>query len=97
MPYFSKEKFLTKSHFVQQFTGDNELAKYLPDETNPSTITRSFLFALLFNVRRQKYLNLYTAYKEKKKEYSTTHGKLYKIEINNEFVSHIKNFNPTTK
>ena len=96
-PYFSKEKFLTKSHLVQQFTGDNELAKYLPDEINPSTVTRSFLFALLFNVQREKYINLYKAYKEKKKEYSTTHGKLYKIEVSDAFVSHIKDFNPTIK
>ena len=67
LPYFSKEKFLTKNHLIQQFTGDNELAKYLPDEINPSTVIRSFLFAFLFNVRRQKYLNLYMAYKDNKK------------------------------
>ena len=77
--------------------GDNELANYLPDEINPSTVTRSFLFALLFNVRREKYLNLYTAYKEKKKEYTTTMGKLYQVEVNNSYISYIKNFSPTTK
>jgi hypothetical protein len=48
--YFSKEKFLTKNHLVQQFTGDNKLAKYWPDEINPSTVAPAFLFALLFNV-----------------------------------------------
>ena len=97
LPYFCKEKFLTKNHLIKQFTGDNELANYLPDQINSSTVTYVFLFALLFNVRREKHLNLYTTYKEKKKKYSTTRVKLYQVEVNNSFISHIKNFCPTAK
>lgn len=97
LPYFSKAKFLTKSHLVSQFNGDLELAKYLPDQINPTTVTRSFLLALLFNVRRDKYLSLYNSYKEKKKEYSTTNGKIYHISIDKTFLANIKNFSSTNK
>jgi len=67
LPYFSKDKFLTKTHIISQFNNDIELAQYLPDRINPSTVTRSFLLALLFNVRKEKYLNLYGLYKQKKR------------------------------
>lgn len=63
LPYFSKDKFLTENHITSLFTGDLELAKYLPDKISPTTKSRSFLLALLFNVLRDKYLSLYTTYK----------------------------------
>ena len=62
IPYFSKSKLLTKNHIIEQFNGDAELCKYLPDKVNKSTITREFLLSLLFNVRKDKYLHLYTMY-----------------------------------
>ena len=97
LPYFSKDKFLTKSHIISQFNNDSELAKYLPDRTNPSTVTRSFLLALLFNVRPQKYSALYNAYKDKKKQASTTNGKIYQISVTQSFLTNIKNYTSTTK
>ena len=66
IPYFSKENILTKSNIIAQFTGDEELSKYIPDQCNSSTVTRSFLLSLLFNIRRDKYLELYNKYKQKK-------------------------------
>lgn len=97
LPYFSKDKFLTKNYIISQFTNDIELVKYLPDQVSPSTVTRSFLLALLFNVRKQKYFNIYTAYKDKKKQSSTTGGKLYTVPIAQSFLPHIKNYISSTK
>ena len=97
LPYFSKEKFLTKSHLIKQFTGDYELAKYLPDKVNPSTVTRSFLLALLFNIRKEKYVALYAGYKDKKRQFSTTRGKIYQVQVNQTYASKIKEFIPTSK
>ena len=54
MPYFSKSKMLTKDHIIQQFIGDTELLQYLPDVLNRATVTRDFLLALLFNIKREK-------------------------------------------
>lgn len=97
LPYFSKEKILTKKHIINQFNNDEELAKYLPNQINKSTVTRSFLLALLFNVRRDKYLLLYKNYKEKKKQISTTSGKLYEVSISLSFAEKIQNYSSNDK
>ena len=91
MPYFSKFNVLTKSDITKQFIGDNELQEYIPDNCNPSTVTRSFLLSLLFNVKRNKYLNLYDKYKKIKVEQSTT-GKMYEINANSEFANELNNY-----
>lgn len=92
LPYFSKTNLLTKNDIINQFTGDEELSRYIPDKCNPATVTRSFLLSLLFNIRRQKYLNLYNSYKKQKLEQSTTSGKIYEIDINNSFANEINNY-----
>ena len=84
LPYFSKLNLLTKENIIDQFTGDNELIKYVPDNCNRSTVTRSFLLSVLFNVNRNKYLALYDKYKRAKIEKSTAKGKIFEIDINGE-------------
>ena len=71
LPYFTNDKFMTKTHIISWFNNDLELAKYLQDKISPNTVTRSFLLALLFNIRKEKYLNLYGFYEQKRKEAST--------------------------
>ena len=66
IPYFSKERILTKQYIFQQFVGDNELQKYLPNNLKLTSITRELLLSILFYVKRDKYLNLYGIYKTKK-------------------------------
>ena len=97
IPYFSKSKIFTKDHIIQQFTGDVELLQYLPDSINRTTITREFLLALLFNVRREKYYYLYNLYKEQKINQTLNHGKIYKINIKKDFAKNINEFITTTK
>ena len=95
LPYFSKDKLLTKKHIISLFDNDAELAKYLkylPNKINPSTVTRSFLLALLFNVKKDKYLSLYGLYKKKQKESSTTGGKSYNVSIAQSFLPYIENY-----
>lgn len=97
LPYFSKEKYLTKDHIISQFTGDQELLQYLPDKVNKSTVSRSFLLALLFNIRKEKYLKLYNIYKEQKANRAFGNGKVYNIEIRNDFANTISKFTNTSK
>lgn len=97
LPYFSKNNLLTKANIIEQFTNDNELIKYIPNNCNPSTITREFLLSLLFNIRREKYLSLYNAYKQKKIEQSTTYGKVYEIGIKSSFANELNNYITTSK
>ena len=92
LPYFSKSNLLTKSDIIKQFTGDKELGMYIPDNCNPTTVTRSFLLSLLFNIKREKYLFLYNAYKKKKLEQSTFSGKVYEIDVENIFANEINNY-----
>ena len=91
LPYFSKHNILTKLDIITQFNGDNELKEYIPDGCNPSTVTRSFLLSLLFNVKRNKYLSLYNKYKKIKIEQSTS-GKIYEINAQSEFADEINNY-----
>ena len=97
LPYFSKQKLLTKDHIISQFIGDEELLKYLPDQLNKSTVTREFLLALLFNVRNDKYLNLYNTYKQEKSNRQFCNGKVYKVSITNKFANEISEYSTTTK
>jgi len=97
IPYFSKNNFLTKNHIIQQFTGDAELLGYLPDSVNRSTITREFLLALLFNVKREKYYYLYNLYKKEKMNQTLNHGKLYEVNVKTDYAKSISEFISTTK
>ena len=74
MPYFAKNKLLTKDYIISQFIGDEELLEYLPDKLNCSTVTRDFLLALLFNVKKEKYLQLYNLYKNQQINQTYFHG-----------------------
>ena len=97
IPYFSKSNILTKSHIIEQFNKDNDLKDYIQDECNPSTVTREFLLSLLFNIKKEKYLTLYNAYKSKKIEQSTTAGKIYEIDANSSFASQLNRYITTSK
>ena len=88
---------MTKEHLIEQFNNDTELHKYLPDKVNKSTITRSFLLSLLFNVKKEKYLNLYKLYKQEKANQSFFGGKIYEVNIDKDFANNIYEFNTTTK
>ena len=70
LPYFTKDKFLSKSHIVSLFANDRELAKYLPDNINLLTVTNSSLLSFLFDVCPKKYTAFYIANKDKKSKYA---------------------------
>ena len=72
------------------------MCKYLPDKVNKSTITREFLLSLLFNVRKDKYLHLYTMYKNQKANQNYFGGKIYEVGVTNEFANNINEYRTTT-
>lgn len=88
---------MTKNHIISQFIGDQQLLEYLPDKLNRSTITREFLLALLFNVRKEKYLYLYNLYKTQKINQTYFHGKVYEVNIQKDFANTLENFVTTSK
>ena len=71
--------------------------QYLPNTVNKATVTREFMLALLFNVRPQKYNYLYNIYKQEKANHTFCHGKIYEVEIKNDYKANISNFISTTK
>lgn len=79
------------------FINDAQLAEYLPDHINPSTVTRPFLLSLLFHVKKEKYIALYNSYKNRMKQSSTTGGKLYNVPVTESYFAHIQNYVPNTK
>lgn len=97
IPYFSKGNLLTKNHIIEQFNNDYELSQYLPDSVNRSTITRSFLLSLLYNIRKDKYLYLYNIYKKQKANKSYFNGKVYEINITPDYAKNIQQYSPTSK
>lgn len=92
VPYFSKEKILTKSHIYQEFIGDQDLLKYLPDNLKLTSITRELLLSILFYIKRDKYLNLYGLYKNKKIERATNGIKVYNIKIKDDLFNKLRNY-----
>lgn len=78
----------------QNFIGDQELLQYLPTDPKLKTITREFLLSILANVRREKYANLYSKYKEIKAQRSTIGNRLYQAQITSQFKAGLNNFVP---
>ena len=87
---------ITKDYIIEQFTGDIELQQYLPDTLNKATVTRSFLLALLFNIKKEKYF-LYNIYKTHLANREYGNGKVYGIKITNDYAKNIVQFINTTK
>ena len=64
LPYYKKENILTKSMIFQIFHDDDDLLQYIPTDTNLKSIQRYFLLFILANIRREKYAQLHSKYKE---------------------------------
>ena len=64
IPYYSKEKKLTKEDIFRNFIGDQALLAYLPDNPDIRCITREYLLSALFFINREKYLKVYGKYKD---------------------------------
>ena len=67
---------------------------YLPSDPKLETIPREFLLSVLANVKREKYAQMYTKYKQIKMERSTVGKKLYQAQITNTFKAGLQNFCP---
>ena len=94
LPYYTKENFLTKTMIFKEFEGDQILLQYLPGNPNINTISREFLLCILANIRREKYANMYSKYKEIKAQRSTVGNKIFKAQITNESINGLHNFTP---
>ena len=68
LPYYKKEKVLTKNKIFQNFIGDADLMRYIPDNPKLATIPREFFVSILANIKREKYAALYSRYRQIKVE-----------------------------
>ena len=92
LPYYTKDKILTKEHIFSQFINDEELLKYIPTGVKPSSLTRELLLSILAYIRKEKYLSLYGIYKATKLQKSTTGSKNYDLKIQNNFVDKFREY-----
>ena len=90
LPYYTKENLFTKDMLFKIFLNDADLLRYIPNNPNLRAIPRDFLLSVLANIRREKYAQLYSKYKEMKTERSTGSNKIYKAIITNEFLTGLK-------
>ena len=97
IPYFSKERILTKQHIFQQFVGDDELQKYLPNNLKLTSIIRELFLSILFYVKRDKYLNLYGIYKTKKVEREINGIKVYNVKIKDDLFDKLQTYTSVGK
>ena len=56
-----QKKLLTKDIIIQQIICEHLLLEYLSDKLNKSTITLEFLFAFLFDIKKEKTI-IYTTF-----------------------------------
>lgn len=94
IPYFSKNKKLTKNDIFKKFLGDEELLSYLPDNSDMKSITRELLLSILFYGNRVNYLSLYEEYKELQIQRTTTGNKKFIAKVTEEMLQHLHNFKP---
>lgn len=78
----------------QMFHDDDDLLRYIPTDANLKAIPRDFLLSILANIRREKYAQLYSKYKEIKAQRATGGTKIYKAQITNQFLAGLQNFTP---
>ena len=97
LPYYTKEKLLTKEHIFSQFKDDEELQKYILTGVKLSSLTRDLLLSILAYIKKEKYLLLYGIYKTTKLQRSTTGSKNYDIKIESDFVDKIKEYVSVSK
>ena len=94
LPFYTKNKKLTKEYIFAKFQNDENLLAYLPDNIQLTSITREFLLSVLFYGDRNKYLELYEEYKNIQVQKSTTGNKRFKAIVTNEIIDSLKNYNP---
>ena len=92
LPYYTKDRILTKSHIFEQFINDDELLKYIPTGVKPSSLTRELLLSILAYIKKEKYLALYAIYKSTKSQRSTIGTNNYDIKVQPNFVEKINEF-----
>ncbi len=97
IPYFSKNKVLTKQYIFDLFIDDIELKKYIPDELKLHSITRELLLSILACVRKDKYLHLYSIYKQIKVERTTGNNKLFSLNIDENYLKKLSEYRCVNK
>ena len=90
LPFYTKNKKLTKEYIFAKFQNDENLLVYLPDNIQLTSITREFLLSVLFYGDRNKYLELYEEYKNIQVQKSTTGNKRFKADAINEIIDSLK-------
>ena len=103
--YFSKDKYFTKKHIVEELSKIPEAKLYIPDDINAVSISRDYLFAvswihllifiwvqILATVNPEKYVELYNNYKKKLSDKSTNKWSSYQVHMNPEIAEKLKNF-----
>ena len=93
-PYYSKGKLLTKDDIFKNFINDEELLAYLPDNPDIRCITREYLLSVLFFSNREKYLQLYSKYKDIQLQKSTSENRKFYAKITIEMMDKLKHFQP---
>ena len=94
IPYYSKNKQLTKEDIFKKFVGDENLLAFIPDDPDIKSISREFLLSVLFYASRDKYLSLYEQYKDLELQRSTTGNRIFIAKISEEMLLNLKNYNP---
>ena len=92
VPYYTREKLLTKEHIFSKFVNDEELLQYIPSDAKLSSLTRELLLSILSYIKKEKYLELYGIYKTIKLQRSTTGCKSYDIKIQTNFIEKIQEY-----
>lgn len=94
IPYYSKNKQLTKDDIFKKFVGDENLMAFIPDDPDVKSISREFLLSVLFYASRDKYLSLYEKYKDLEMQRSTTGNRKFIAKISEEMLTNLRNYNP---
>lgn len=94
LPYYTKNKKMTKEYIFQKFNNDPNLLSYLPDNVQLTSLTREFLLSVLFYGNRDKYLDLYEEYKDIQIQKSTTGNKKYVALVTDEMKDLLGQYNP---
>ena len=108
--YFNKDKSFTKEHLIHELAAVPDAKFYIPDDINPKYLSRDLLFSvslfffiiyssiqILETVAPQRYVYLYTQYKEKLASRGMKKWSNYKVYVKPEIALRLKEFVPTNE
>ena len=90
--YFRKGERMDKRYLIDKMRGNPLYSLYTPDSIDPMKFSKNFLLRLIGYIDPELFAKLYSINKNQNNEKQKNNWSDFKVEVNNEILNDIKNF-----